>query len=181
MEIKEYTIKIKNDVEDKSVKKVNNNQSPKIRNFKVFSAATKIVAYTMSVAVVCGAVSFIKDTAQKSKGQENLQSFSEIATENKHRTDDNKGFWYDTNAISSELNTYSNNDTLFDLALYSVYNDISYNRTENMDRIVKKLGFDSFNDYLSKKGYNNLSEYENSMIELSSTDYVENILESKQK
>jgi len=64
-----------------------------------------------------------------------LSSYETIVSDNTYRTADNQNYWYSASGIANEI--LSSEDK--DLAIYSVYKNVSVNRTNNMNEIFSEM------------------------------------------
>ena len=75
---------------------------------------------------------------------------------NIHRTEDNKGYWYDYYEISRGIENAINQDE----AIFYCYMNIGSLQT---GRVIDYVGYDTFMGYIQSKGFDTLEEYEEFM------------------
>jgi len=113
----------------------------------IFKATAAFIAGVAVVGGLAYGVSKIED-ANLVKETVGYQS----VVENTHRTEDNKGYWYDTTAIASDLASSSNYDDDVYGAYYKVNAD-GYNVLGTMDDIIAQSSdYPDFTNYLKEHG-----------------------------
>ena len=117
---------------------------------KTMEVYKKTALFVAGVATVCAlvfsglSVSNALETYNLAKNTIGYQSVDE----NTHRTEDNKGYWYDTDSIASDI--VSSND--YDDNIYGAYYKIDSNGANVFgtmnDIIAKSSDYTDFKDYL---------------------------------
>ena len=77
---------------------------------------------------------------------------------NTHRTQDNTGYWFDYREISKGIRDADDPDD----AIFFCYESIGSLQT---GRVIACLGFDTFTDYITSKGFQSVDDYEDFMLE----------------
>lgn len=128
-----------------SVKSRNNN----IKDIYYRKDRKRITAQQLKVGVVttflASAIAFTTLGIGITNGVENIQDqiaissvceeYSKIVSDNTHRTKNADNFWHDHTGIAIDILQAEDRD----LAIYTVYNHIIYNRTMNMSEIFSEI------------------------------------------
>lgn len=122
----------------------------------------KFIAVAVAVTLVAtgggiGISRAVSDLKQSNISKEAVASYVEMVGDNSYRTDDNQGFWYDTDAIAD--NVVKADD--IDVGIYGAYKGMSMNTNANMNKVVSRIGnkedspikVTSWEDYLKSKGF----------------------------
>lgn len=145
-------------------------------NNHVYRLKNRAIAIGLGVSFLVGGLTNAGIDKLIEKAEEN--SFSgkyaaefqkEVINENTHRTYDNKGFWYDYEAIADRISKSDSPDVL----IYLCYLNIDSVYT---GRVLKYLGYESFNDYMQKHNFEDEEDYSKQMTRL-----IHNSEDSKNK
>ena len=122
----------------------------------------KFIAVAVAVTLVAtgggiGISRAVSDLKQSNISKEAVAPYVEMVGDNSYRTDDNKGFWYDTDAIAD--NVVKADD--IDVGIYGAYKGMRMNTNANMNKVVSRIGnkedspikVTSWEDYLKSKGF----------------------------
>lgn len=91
------------------------------------------------------------------------EPIQDVVARHTHRTQDNKGFWYDNYAIAQELKTLP--DYLLDAAIYYTYSQMDPFEDGNIDEVIAYLTeYKSLEDYI-KNGLHFVDENGNADID----------------
>lgn len=124
---------------------------------KGFLKKSYIVLGAAAIVVGIGLSSAISKIDNKITSNSYVYYNRTIVTENTHRTSDNQNFWYDTDDIAFEISTLDESVDK-DAIIYATYMNLDYNRTDNMNDVMRALK--KYEDETSKfKKYNSFAEY----------------------
>ena len=125
--------------------------------------ATAITATGVGIGLGIAGVKAVDNFKENIAISDTLEEYDSIVSENTYRTKDNQGYWHDSRKIAMEILDAEDQD----LAIYAVYNNISFNRTKNMSDIFHDLSiftkysgdpsshtkiYSSYEDYLKEMG-----------------------------
>ena len=132
-------------------------------NDRVYRLKKRAVAIGLAASFIAGGLTVggidkIIDNAEENSysGKYAIEFQKEVINENTHRTYDNKGYWYDYEAIAEYISKHDSQDVL----IYLCYVNIDSIHT---GRVLKYLGYESFTDYMAKKNFKDEDEYAETM------------------
>lgn len=112
------------------------------KRYKITAQQLKVGVVTTFLAAAIAVTGMVKVIE---KGVENIQDriaissvceeYSTIVSDNTHRTQKKDNYWHDPRGIAIDILQAEDRD----LAIYSVYSNIDYNRTKNMTDIFNEI------------------------------------------
>ena len=132
-------------------------------NDRVYRLKKRAVALGLAASFIAGGLTVggidkIIDNAEENSysGDYAYEFQKNVINENTHRTYDNKGYWYDYEAIAEYIEKSASPDVL----VYLCYVNMDSIHT---GRVLKHLGYESFTDYMAKKNFKDEDEYADTM------------------
>lgn len=121
---------------------------------KTMDIFKKTAAFIAGIAVIGGlaaGISYGRSKIEEANLAKETVGYQSVV-ENTHRTEDNKGYWYDTQAIASDLASSKDYDDDVYGAYYRVNAD-GYNVDGTMNDIISQSSdYTDFKDYLRSQG-----------------------------